>query len=169
MPKISIVVAVADNGVIGRDNGLPWRLPKDLPYFKRITIGHPVVMGRLTYDSIGKPLPGRTNIVVTRQSDWTADGVEVVHDLTAAIESAATCEQGVASGRIMIIGGAQLYEQSLALCDSMYLTEVHAEISGDAKFPVFDKNEWREISREKNAACEKNPHPYSFVYLERIG
>lgn len=167
MAKISIVVAAAENGVIGKNNTLPWRLPNDLKYFKKITMGHPIVMGRLTFDSIGKPLPGRTNVVVTRQEDWSADGVVVAHDLAAAIEYAESSKQGVETGHVMIIGGAQLYAQSLSICDSMYLTEVHAEVDGDAQFPAFDRNMWREISREKNDACEKNPYPYSFVCLQR--
>jgi dihydrofolate reductase (EC 1.5.1.3) len=165
--EIAIVVAVSENGVIGSDNQLPWRLPRDLQYFKSVTLGHPIVMGRKTFDSIGRPLPGRTNIVVTRQTDWTAPGVEVVHSLEAAIVRAASAAEAAGVQRVMVIGGAEFYTQILPASDRLYLTEVHADVNGDAYFPEFDRAQWQEVSREHNAADASNPYAYSFVVLDR--
>lgn len=167
MTELAIVVAVAANGVIGSNNELPWRLPEDLKYFKRTTMGHPIVMGRKTFDSIGKPLPGRKNIVVTRQTDWQHDGVDVVHNLEDAISLAKkVCrEEGVE--RAMLIGGANLYEQALPECERLYLTEVHADVEGDAFFPKFARQQWREIEREDHFADDSNPYNYSFVVLTK--
>ncbi len=166
MSKLAMVVAVSENGVIGKDNGLPWRLPEDLKYFKKITMGHPIVMGRLTYDSIGRPLPGRTNIVVTRQQDWFAEGVEVVHGIDAAIARAKQTD--ALSPWVMLIGGANLYLQALPLCERLYLTEVHASVDGDAFFPEFDRSAWKEVSRLHHASDSCNPYAYSFVVLDRV-
>ncbi|MFL0800649.1 MAG: dihydrofolate reductase [Agarilytica sp.] len=165
MAKLAMVVAVAQNGVIGKDNALPWRLPRDLQYFKATTMGHPIIMGRLTYESIGRPLPGRTNIVVTRQEAWSADGVEVVHSLPAAIE----CAEKLNAEKewVMLIGGANLYKQALILCERLYLTEVHADVDGDAYFPEFDRASWNEISRQRHESDSSNPYAYSFVVLDR--
>jgi len=164
---IAIVVAVSENGVIGNDNALPWRLPRDLQYFKSVTLGHPIVMGRKTFDSIGRPLPGRTNIVVTRQTNWIAPGVEVAHSLDAAIKLASSAAEAAGVPRVMIIGGAEFYAQILPECDRLYLTEVHADVDGDAYFPKFDRSQWLEVSRERNAADASNPFAYSFVVLDR--
>lgn len=162
-------MAVAENGVIGKENTLPWRLPEDLKYFKRITMGHPIVMGRLTFDSIGKPLPGRTNIVVTRQKSWEKEGVEVAHSLDDALNIGRNVVEDTGDiNWLMLIGGANLYEQALPQCRRLYLTEVHADVEGDAFFPSIDRQQWKEISREFYAADESNPYDYSFVVLDRV-
>lgn len=165
--KISLVWAMAQNRVIGRNNQLPWYLPEDLKYFKRITLGKPVIMGRKTFDSIGKPLPGRTNIVVTRNRDWSFEGVRIVDSLEAARE---LCEnQAIVDGteEAMIIGGAEIYRQAMPLADRLYLTEVHADVEGDATFPEFDRSQWQEIAREDFEASGPNPCNYSFIILEK--
>lgn len=162
-PRISLVVAVADNGVIGLKGGMPWRLPADMKHFKTVTMGHPVVMGRKTWESIGKPLPGRANIVLTRSAGFEAPGAEVVHDLESALTAAARAPGGE---DVMIIGGAALYEFVLPEADVIYLTEVHAEPEGDTFFPAFERAEWRETSREDFAAEGETP-AYSFVTLVR--
>jgi len=165
--KISLVWAMAQNRVIGRNNQLPWYLPEDLKYFKRITLGKPVIMGRKTFDSIGKPLPGRTNIVVTRNRDWSFEGVRIVDSLEAARE---LCENlAIVDGteEAMIIGGAEIYRQAMPLADRLYLTEVHADVEGDATFPEFDRSQWQEIAREDFEASGPNPCNYSFIILEK--
>lgn len=165
----SYVVAVASNGVIGRNNALPWRIPKDLKFFKQATMGKPVIMGRRTYDSIGKPLPGRANIVVTRNPDYQPEGVKVVHSLTQAVKLAESI--GAADGvrECAIIGGAEIFREALPITDRIYLTEVHANVEGDVYFPEYDKSEWEEVSRENFEAEPPNPYDYSFVVLERPG
>jgi dihydrofolate reductase (EC 1.5.1.3) len=164
---LAIVVAVAENGTIGRDNELPWYLPEDLKHFKRVTLGHPVVMGRNTYDSIGKPLPGRANIVVTRNPDWVREGVLVAHSLEEAIEIGRKEAEGAGVSTVMVIGGAEFYRQTLPCAHRLYLTEVHAEVLGDAYFPEFDRSEWQELKRENFPRDERNPFDYSFITLER--
>lgn len=166
-PALCLVVAVARNGVIGRDNDLPWRLPKDLAYFKRVTMGHPIIMGRKTFDSIGRPLPGRCNIVVTQQAQWHAEGVEVVHSLTEALDlaRAKAREQGV--DQIMLIGGAQLFVPALPMAQRLYLTQVHADVVGDTYFPEFELDDWHEVERENCFADDSNPFDYSFVVYNR--
>lgn len=164
---LSLVVAMAQNGVIGRENGLPWHLPKDLAYFKQITMGHPIIMGRKTFESIGRPLPGRTNIVVTRQKSWASDGVEKVDSVSAAIDLAEVIAHSDSLSEYMLIGGASLYGQVLGSAAKIYMTEVCAEIEGDTKFPEFDKSQWREVSRENHSADAHNPYDYSFVVYER--
>lgn len=165
--KKSLIVALAENRVIGRNNNLPWYLPNDLKYFKQVTMGKPIVMGRKTYESIGKPLPGRTNIVVTRNTEWRADGVRVVHSLEAAFDLAESVAEIDGQDEVMIIGGDQLYQAALPLVDRMYLTEVHAEVAGDAFFPKFDKDDWVVMACEDFDAVEPNPYDYSFVVLDR--
>jgi dihydrofolate reductase len=158
---ISLVVAVADNGVIGVNNQLPWRLPNDLQRFKSITMGKAIIMGRKTFESIGKPLPGRRNIVVSRRPDLVIDGCTVVNSVQSAIEAAGKEDE------LMVIGGADIYRQALPLAQRIYLTRVHADIQGDADFPQLD-TEWREVSCEQCAADERHAYPYSFVVLERV-
>jgi dihydrofolate reductase len=162
---LSIVCALAQNRVIGRDNQLPWRLPRDLAHFKNLTLGHPVIMGRKTFESIGRPLPQRTNIVVTTQADWMAAGVTVVNSLGQALAAAEKAAQ--ASEEIMLIGGAALYEQALPLAHRLYLTEVQAEIEGDAFFPAWNPAEWIETNRQVHAADPANPFDCAFVVYER--
>ena len=166
--KISLVWAMAQNRIIGRNNNLPWHLPEDLKYFKRITLGKPVIMGRKTFESIGKPLPGRTNIVVTRNADFSAEGVKTVNSLSAA---KALCESiGEIDGisEAMVIGGAEIYTQAMPIADRLYLTEVHANVDGDTFFPEFDRGLWQEIVREDFDASGPNPYAYSFITLDKI-
>ena len=157
--RVVLVVAVADNGVIGVDGELPWRLPPDLAHFKRVTLGHVVVMGRKTFDSIGRPLPGRTNVVVTRQADWSAEGVLVASSVEDALDVAAEHD-----GDVMVIGGGEIYAASLDLADVVELTEVHLSPEGDARFPALDATSWREVSRESH---EHEGVDFDFVRLER--
>lgn len=159
--EIAIVVAMAENRVIGRDNRLPWHLPADLRHFRQLTLGKPVLMGRRTHESIGRPLPERINIVVTRDRDYEATGCIVAHSLESALEAAA----GYAE--VMVIGGTELYRQLLPRADRIYLTLVHAGFEGDAWFPELEAGEWREVERMDYPADEKNCCPYSFVRLER--
>jgi dihydrofolate reductase len=160
--KISIIVAMAANRVIGCDNRLPWHLPADLAHFKAITMGKPIVMGRKTWESIGRPLPGRTNIVITRDRGYQAPGCVVVHSIEAALEAARGQDE------VMIIGGAEFYRQVLPQADTLYLTCVAGEFAGDTFFPVLADGEWREVACEAHAADEKNPHAYRFITLERV-
>jgi len=160
--EISLVVAMDENRLIGADNGLPWRLPADLRHFKKVTMGHPIVMGRRTWDSIGRPLPGRTNIVVTRRADFAAPGAVVVDSLEAAKAGAGD------TGELMIIGGAEIFEQALEEADRIYLTEIHAAFEGDTHFPKISEDQWACVSREDFDKDDKNPYAYSFLVLERI-
>lgn len=164
--KLSMIVAVAENGVIGRNNALPWYLPNDLKYFKQTTMGKPVIMGRKTYESIGKPLPGRTNIVITRQADYQPEGVKVVSSVEAARELAESVCLIDGQEEAMIMGGAEIYALALPHTDRLYLTEVHADVDGDAFFPEYDKSLWQEVAREDFAAEGPNPYNYSFVVYE---
>ena len=159
--KLSAVVAASDNDVIGRGNALPWHLPADLAHFKRITLGKPVLMGRRTFEAIGRPLPGRRNLVLSR-GDFSADGVETVASLDEAIARVAGAPE------LAIIGGGTLYEQSLPRLDVMHLTRVHCTIEGDTFLPRLDPGQWREVAREFRPADERNSHAMSFIELERI-
>ena len=161
-----MIVAVAENGVIGRNNALPWYLPNDLKYFKQTTMGKPVIMGEKTYESIGKPLPGRTNIVITRQADYQPEGVKVVNSVEAARELAESVCLIDGQEEAMIMGGAEIYTLALPHTDRLYLTEVHADVEGDAFFPEYDKSLWQEVAREDFAAEGPNPYNYSFVVYE---
>lgn len=165
--KIALVVAAARNRAIGLNNKMPWHLPEDLKYFKRVTMGKPVIMGRNTFESIGKPLPGRPNIVISRNADYKAEGIKLVNSLDAALQVAAQL-LAPSGDEVMVIGGAQIYAQALAKADRLYLTEVDAEPEADAFFPAIDRSAWREMAREIHEACERNPYPYSFVVLERL-
>ncbi len=159
---ISIIVAVAKNGVIGKSSaGLLWHLPADLKHFKEITTGKPVVMGRTTYETIGKPLPNRKNIVLTRDPDFSAPGVVVAHSLEEAIEKAKDGEE------IMIIGGRTVYQQFLPLTNRMYVTRIEAEFEGDIYFPEVNWNEWKEVATESHEPDDKNPYPYTFFTYEK--
>ena len=158
---------MARNRVIGRNGKLPWRLPAELQYFKAVTMGKPIIMGRKTFDSIGRPLPGRTNIVVTRRADFSVEGIVTAADLSAAIAlgEAAARENDV--DEIMVIGGGEIYAQSLPRADRIYLTEVQAEIDGDTVFPALDPTVWHERDRRPNPADGDIPG-YDFVRLEHI-
>jgi len=166
--RLALIVAQGRNRVIGHENRLPWYLPEDLRYFKQVTLGKPIIMGRKTYESIGKPLPGRTNIVITRDESWSAEGVKLARSLDEAISVAAA--QALIDGvdEAVVIGGAQIYEQSLALVDRLYMTEVDAEPVGDAWFPEVDYTLWRELGRESYPAGDQtNRSPYAFVVYDR--
>lgn len=166
--KLALIVAVAQNRVIGRDNKLPWYLPNDLKYFKQTTLGKPVIMGRKTYESIGKPLPGRTNIVITRQTGYQPEGVKVVGTVEDAIKVAESVCLIDGQEEAMVMGGAEIYGLTLPHCERLYLTEVHAEVEGDAWFPEYEKSEWKEVTREDFKAEGPNPFDYSFVVYERV-
>ncbi len=160
--EITQIVAVAENGVIGNNNDLIWRLSSDLKRFKALTMGHPMIMGRKTYESIGKPLPGRTTIIITRSNDYKAEGCIVVQSIEAAIEEAKKLDT-----EAFIVGGAQIYTQSLPYTTKVELTEVHETFEGDTFLPKFGSDVWKEVGREKHSADEKNKHDYSFVTLVR--
>lgn len=152
--SITLVAAVGRNGVIGRDGGMPWHVPEDLAHFKRVTMGGVLVMGRRTYDSIGRPLPGRTTIVVTRNRDWHADGVQTAHSLEEALESAGTARE------VFVVGGGDIYLQALPLADRVLLTEVHQAPDGDTTFPPLHDGDWTQAVREKHDG-------FDFVTYER--
>jgi dihydrofolate reductase len=160
---VSIVVAVAANGVIGRDGGLPWRLPADLAFFKRVTMGHHIVMGRKTWESIGRPLPGRTLVVLTRDPQREIPGVQVVHALPDALALA----RAAGDSEACVIGGADVFALALPLADRLYLTRVHADVEGDVRFPAFDAKAWVEVAREEHAADERHAYAFSICTLER--
>lgn len=158
---VSIIVAIAQNGTIGDKNTLLWHIREDMVRFRTITSGHPVIMGRKTYDSIGRPLPKRTNVVITRDADLQIEGCTMAHSLQEAIDMFDKNEE------IFIIGGAQIYTQALPLADKIYLTVVHKDYQGDTSFPHIDYSEWRECSSERFEAGESFEYPFSFIDLER--
>ncbi len=163
---IALIAAVARNGAIGRDNGLPWRISGDLQFFKRTTLGKPVIMGRKTYESIGRPLPGRDNIVISRNSEWRAEGVTVAASLSQALGCAQKLAVASGATEVMIIGGAQIYAQAITLAQRLYLTEVEADVAGDVFFPKICDS-WQEFSRSCYSASDKNEYPYSLVQYAR--
>lgn len=165
---LAFVVAVAENGVIGRDGGLPWRQSSDLKRFRQLTMGKPIVMGRKTYQSIGKPLDGRDNIVVSRDPDFRPDGVHVAGSVHAAVERARAAARRRQVDEIMVIGGAQIYAELLAEADRIYLTRVHCTPCGDAHFPDLDGEIWREVNREALPRGERDDWPATFMTFERI-
>jgi dihydrofolate reductase len=149
--------------VIGRDNALPWRLPDDLAHFKRVTMGHPVIMGRRTFESVGKPLPGRANIVITRQPDFAAPGCAVVHSLEEAWRAANGAEEAC------VIGGTMLFAETLPAADVIHLTQVDAEVEGDTWFPPFDRSQWVEREVARHAADARHAYPFRILELSRAG
>lgn len=161
MGRIAIIAAVAENRVIGIDNVLPWRLPDDLKHFRRLTTGHHVLMGRKNYESIGGPLADRTNLVLTRNSGYSAPGCRVVTSIEQALEIARDDPE------TFVIGGADVYAQTLDRADRMYLTLVHAVVEGDTLFPAFEANQWAELERDDHDADARHAHAYSLVTLER--
>ena len=162
---ISLVVAAADNNAIGKDNQLLWNLPNDLKFFKNTTWGFPVIMGRKTYESFNKPLPGRTNIVVTTKADWSAHGAIKVATIEEGIQKAADTN----SKQIFIIGGGEIYKQSMDIADSIYITRVHASFDADTYFPVIDESKWQLTSNEDFAADDKHAYSYSFQVWTKKG
>ena len=165
-----MIVAMAENRVIGLSGGMPWHIPEDLKFFKQVTMGHPVVMGRKTYQSIGAALPGRANIVVTRNRDFAAPDADVVHDLAAALEKARAIAEIDGGEEVFVIGGAEIYAQAIAEAGRLYLTEVHAEPAGDAFFPELATSDWKETARDDRDADESggpDAPAYSFVIFEK--
>ena len=160
---ISIIVAASANNVIGAQGDLPWRLSDDLKRFKAVTMGKPIIMGRKTWESIGRPLLGRQNIVITRQEGFAADGCDVVPSTAAATAVAGDADE------IMVIGGSQVYELFLPQAERLYLTRVYADVEGDAFFPAVDENEWRLVSDEPHSADDRNEFDFSFRIYERTG
>ncbi|MDZ4299291.1 MAG: type 3 dihydrofolate reductase [Candidatus Sungbacteria bacterium] len=160
---ISLIAAMDRNRVIGNKNALPWHLPADFAHFKALTKGKPIIMGSTTFASIGKPLPERKNIVLNRDKGYAPEGIIVARSIPEALTEAAGAEE------VMICGGASVYGQFLPLAHRMYLTMIDAEVEGNAQFPAWSPNEWREVSREAHPADEKNEYRYSFVRLERVG
>lgn len=161
-PRICLIAALAANRVIGKNNALPWHLPADLKRFKALTMGHPVVMGRKTYESIGRPLPGRRNLVITRNRGYSAPGCEVVHSFDAAIAACRGAQE------IFVIGGAELYRESLPRAHCLEFTEIRAKIEGDATFPEFSMSEWHETGREIHSDEAGIPFRYDFARYERV-
>jgi dihydrofolate reductase len=157
---VTLVAAVADNGVIGNDGAIPWHIPADFAHFKALTLGHVLVMGRATYDSIGRPLPGRTTIVLTRDTGWSADGVLVARSLDDAMALAAGLD-----GEVFVAGGAAVYADALDRADAQVLTEVHLRPEGDTHYPAFDRDHWSETRREPHLDAEV---PHEFVWLQRV-
>jgi len=160
--NLAIIAALSENRVIGRNNELPWRMPADLAHFKRLTMGKPIIMGRRTWESLPGLLPHRTHIVVTRDRDYTVEGGFVVHSPGEAFDLAGDAEE------MMVVGGANLYAQTLPLASRMYLTLVHDRFEGDTFFPDYESVQWREISRERHVSDARNPHDYTFSTLVRV-
>jgi dihydrofolate reductase len=159
--RLSIIVAMDDNQLIGKDNALPWHLPADLGYFKKTTTGKTVLMGRKTYESIGRPLPNRRNVIVSRNTDFQAPGCEVVASIDQALELAKDDDE------VMVMGGASFYEQMLPNVDRLYITQIEGEYEGDAHFPSFNREDFVENFRQTHRPDEKNQHTYHFTILDR--
>lgn len=166
--KVSFVVAAADNRCIGSNNALPWYLPEDLKYFKRVTMGKPIIMGRKTFESIGKPLPGRTNIVITHNKQYSKDGIKVVTSLDDALKIAEAVALIDGQEEVMVIGGAGIYALCLPRADRLYYTKVHAVVNGDAFFPEVNWNEWKLAAQEDHKATGNNSYDYSFCVYDRV-
>jgi dihydrofolate reductase len=168
--RLAVIVAAAENGVIGQNNAMPWYLPEDMRYFKQVTMGKPIIMGRKTFESIGKPLPGRANIVITRNHGFQAEGIEVVSSLDEALELGGQLAQKAGVSEMVVIGGAEIYRAAIPQADCLYFTEVHAPVEGDALLPQIDWSQWRETQREYHGAEPPGSDlAYSFVCYERTG
>lgn len=161
MTVLSMIVAHANNRVIGKDNDMPWHLPADLAYFKKVTLGKPIIMGRKTYESIGRPLPGRKNIVISRDKTFHAQGIEVVDSIDKAL--ALTTD----SDEVMVIGGGKIYQHCLGVAKRLYITHIEADIDGDTYFPEYDLTHWHKVSSEIYASDDKNPYQLDFSVYER--
>ena len=167
--KLALICAMASNGVIGNRNALPWRLPEDLRHFRRTTMGHSIIMGRKTFESIGQPLPGRSNIVVSRQPGYSAEGVKVRDSLAAAWRLAETISAIDGAEQAFVIGGAELYRQAMPEAELFHLTRIHAEVAGDTTLEGFNEADWQEISRQDHSRDPENPYNYSICLLGRTG
>jgi dihydrofolate reductase len=161
MTQLSIIVAIANDQVIGINNALPWHLPEDLKRFRALTTGHHIIMGRKTYESLGRLLPGRTTVIVTRNKDYQLEGALIAHSLETAV---ALCQN---DDEVFLIGGAELYQDGLKLADKLYITEVNLTIDGDAFFPKFDLNLWQETSREAHVSAQGLPFSY-ITYMRKL-
>ncbi|QYF80236.1 dihydrofolate reductase [Brevibacterium sp. PAMC21349] len=159
---ISLIVAMDQNRVIGKNNKLPWHLPADLQYFKKVTMGHPIVMGRKTFESIGRVLPGRENVIVTRNQEFKAEGCVVLHDIAQIKMFADNHEE-----EVFVIGGAEIFKEILPFTDRLYITEIHETFEGDTFFPEIDENEWDEISSKPGNIDEKNRFAHDFIILQK--
>ena len=159
--RLSIIAAMSANRVIGNNNNLPWRLPADLKRFKSLTLGHHLIMGRKTFESIGQPLPGRTTVLITHQSGFAPAGVLVAHSIDQALHVVAGDDE------VFVAGGAQIYQQMLPRADRLYLTSIHEEFEGDTDFPEFEESDWQLISEEDHAPDDKNLYPYSFLTYDK--
>ena len=164
--KLAMIVAMAKNNVIGLDNDMPWHLPADLQWFKKTTLGSPIIMGRKTYESIGRPLPGRLNIILSRDTDLVIDGCTVVHSLEDALKTANEADN--TKDEVFITGGSHLYNKFLAEADTLYLTQIDAELEGDTFFPDYTKYNWQETKRIEHPADELNPYALTWLKLERL-
>lgn len=163
MTKISMIAAMANNRVIGKDNDMPWHMPADLAHFKKVTMGKPVIMGRKTFESIGRPLPGRKNVVITRNLDWSHEGVDVVDSPEKALALLSGVEE------VMIIGGGNIYSQYLSQASKLFLTFIDLDVEGDTQFPDWQEvGDWQQVESEKHCADEKNNYNYQFVTLEKL-
>ncbi len=162
--RLSMIAAMSQNRVIGLDNQMPWHLPADLQFFKKTTLGCPIIMGRKTYDSIGRPLPGRLNIILSRDAKLKIEGCSVV----SSLDDALTLAKETKTKEVFITGGAHIYDKFLDKADRLYLTLIDASFEGDTFFPDYNQYKWHEIERVEHIADEKNPHPYTFITLERI-
>lgn len=160
--NLTIIAAMSENRVIGRDNDLAWHLPDDLKRFKELTKGHHVIMGRKTFESVGKPLPGRTNIIVTNQKEYKAPGCIIVHTLKEAIQKAENDKQPY------IIGGGKIYDQALPLCDTLEITHIHAQVEGDTYFPEVDTSKWQIVAKESHPADDKHEFAFDFLTYQRV-
>lgn len=161
--RIALIAAASDNDVIGRDNDLPWHLPDEFRHFKRTTKGHHVIMGRRTWESQAKPLPGRVNVVVSSRRDYEAPGATVVHSLDEALELARAAGEDEA----FVIGGTRLYAEALGIADRIYLTRVHTTLEGDAHFPPYDPAQWREVARDRHEADPRHAYAFTMLTLDR--
>ena len=166
--KVSIIVAMSENRVIGKDNQLPWRISADMKYFKQITMGRPVVMGRKTFESIGRPLPGRKNIVVTRQASWRHDDITIFYNVEEALDFAIGEAQRDNQDEVMVIGGSEIYRQVLPICDKLYVTRVHAQIDGDAFFPNFEGSNWRLSFQQIVEPLGNDQYTCSFMVYDKL-
>ena len=161
MTELSLIVAAAKNGIIGKDNDMPWHLPADLAYFKKVTLGKPVIMGRKTFESIGRPLPGRRNIVISRNNTYQVTGIEVVNSITEALALVNNVDE------VMVIGGGSIYEHCMSFATRLYITHINATIEGDTRFPVVDMNKWYKTKSDVLKADEKNAYNLEFCLYQR--
>lgn len=168
MTILSMIVATADNNIIGKDNDMPWHLPADLAYFKKVTLGKPIIMGRKTYESIGRPLPGRRNIVISRDENYIAEGIDTVTSVEQALALVDGSDGSDAVEEIMVIGGGAIYKHCLPNADRLYVTHIKAAIDGDTQFPAYDDGCWNKTASELRSSDEKNAYDLDFCVYERI-